>query len=653
MRLSQFESYIDRINLVIFSVLAIGTPLAFTSITRSVFEVNKMLVMRYATIALMLCWFFRLIVLAANRIQSTRPSVGWGWLRWEKIGLDLFLLLFFIFNILSTVFSQNVRLSVIGSYDRWEGIIMALNYFFLLVMTVKTMRSRFQVRWLVFFLIVATALSGVYGVFQSLGIDFLTWSADPTFRVFACINNPVHYCAYMAMNVPLCVALLMYVCHRFPGANKWQYKVGMVLFNALIFYAQYLSFSRATWVGFVLAMPFFYLFLFRLIGIHRPRLMVLDALSVLVGLFVFSLYYVFEFHLVAPMVGILFFVLCLMCVGLWALVYRLYEGETTRISLSWVGAVGLVLMALYVGAVYKGEFSGYKQLLWVAFQCGCIAIPLLLTRYFSVSFSRFVLRLFVVMFFFRLQYVVLSLSSVLLEMCLMGGVFYLLFSDQNQDGRDEKRWSFAVMVSFFLVVLLPALPNLLSSLVPASKADKPTELLAMDNVRGRVKGLSVAETGSARVSMWKSAVQWSLDYWLVGSGLDTIKYMYPIYRRSDYGILEGGHNFTPDRLHNEYLNNLTTRGTLATLVYYGGIILGWLLLVLKALPRLSRSPYRFFSLALMTGGLIYLGQVMFNFGVVATLVLFYLCVGASWAISIYPDFESDDSDTNAHVKTPS
>ncbi|NDD67326.1 O-antigen ligase domain-containing protein, partial [bacterium] len=438
----------------------------------------------------------------------------------------------------------------------------------------------------------------------------------------------------------LCVALLMYVCHRFPGSSRWGYKVGTVLFCALIFYAQYLSFSRATWVGFVLAMPFFYLFLFRLIPLHRPRLMLADSLSALLGLFVFSLYYVFEFHKMAPMVGILFFVVCVSCLTVWWVATRLYEGESL-----------LALLSLYVGAVYKGEWTGMKQLALVAIQTIAILVPLVLTRYFSVSFRRFVLRLFVILAFFKLQYMVLSFSNVWGELCVIGGVFYLLFSDPNEEGREQKRWSFAVLASFFLVVLLPALPGLLASLSPPDPKDKTTELLAMDNVRGRVKGLK-ADSGSARVSMWKSSVQWTLDHWWLGTGLDTIKYMYPIYRRSDYGILEGGHNFTPDRLHNEYLNNFATRGVLATFIYYGGIILGWLLLVLKALPRLSRSPYRFFSLALMTGGLIYLGQVMFNFGVVATMVLFYLCVGASWAISIYPDFECSDQDpSSSHDKT--
>jgi O-antigen ligase len=149
--------------------------------------------------------------------------------------------------------------------------------------------------------------------------------------------------------------------------------------------------------------------------------------------------------------------------------------------------------------------------------------------------------------------------------------------------------------------------------------------------------------GSARTSMWKSSFPWIKDYWLIGSGLDTVKYMYPDYRRSEYGILEGGHNFTPDRLHNEYLNNLATRGVLASLVYYLGIIVGWYLIVVRGYFRFGNNPYRYLLAGCVTGATIYLGQVMFNFGVVATMVLFYVLMGLGWALVLHPDFLKEKS----------
>ena len=142
----------------------------------------------------------------------------------------------------------------------------------------------------------------------------------------------------------------------------------------------------------------------------------------------------------------------------------------------------------------------------------------------------------------------------------------------------------------------------------------------------------------ARTSMWKSSLPWIKDHIVIGSGLDTIKYMYPKYRRPEYGILEGGHNYTPDRLHNEYLNTLATKGFLGFVVYYIGLIGGWFWIILNGFYKQSDNPNRYFLSGAMAGVLVYLGQVLFNFGVVATLVLFYVLMGIGIAMVKHPDF---------------
>ena len=78
---------------------------------------------------------------------------------------------------------------------------------------------------------------------------------------------------------------------------------------------------------------------------------------------------------------------------------------------------------------------------------------------------------------------------------------------------------------------------------------------------------------------------------------------------------------------NEYLNTLVTRGIVGFIVYYVFIIGGWFYLMLKLFNKYYYEEHRFFILALMSGALIYLIQVLFNFGVVATLYVFYLILG--------------------------
>ena len=108
-----------------------------------------------------------------------------------------------------------------------------------------------------------------------------------------------------------------------------------------------------------------------------------------------------------------------------------------------------------------------------------------------------------------------------------------------------------------------------------------------------MKNLASNAKSNARIYMWLSVPPWIMDYPLFGSGPDTIRYLYPKYRHPEYGIHEGGHNFTPDRLHNEYLNTLVTKGIVGFTIKYifflaDGTILCFVFL--KNINRLKNSP---------------------------------------------------------------
>lgn len=163
------------------------------------------------------------------------------------------------------------------------------------------------------------------------------------------------------------------------------------------------------------------------------------------------------------------------------------------------------------------------------------------------------------------------------------------------------------------------------------KTEKSTQLL-INASQNKIKSYeNVAIKGTARTSMWKSALPWFMDHILIGSGLDTIKYYYPKYRRPEYGKLEGGHNYTPDRLHNEYLNTLATKGLLGFVIHYI-VFIGFIFASLILYIHDESVKNRFLIIGLLGGALVYLGQVLFNFGVVATLVYFYLFLGLAYGL---------------------
>ncbi len=641
MKNQHIETRFDLYFLVLFIILAIGIPLVFTSLTRSVFEVNKMLLLRIVTILMLGGWIVRSTLRHARGDTGTGKSIAFGALRWDRIGLELPIGLFVGMNLISTIFSQNPRLSVIGAYDRWEGIFTVLGYVLLLVMSAKLVRMRYQLKWIVFALIVPAALSGIYGIAQSLGYDFMQWSVDPTKRVFACINNPVHFCAYMGMMVPLGISALLYLNRDGKRALFSWVNAAMLVMIGIIYYGMYLSFSRATWFGFALSMPVFFLVILGLMRTDSIKRFLPDFFVTLVGIIAFYMYYIFGFHEKSIWVAIGIGVISALALAHSVWVNRDVSDGSGRSWRSQILRMVFGTFAIFFAFVYPWSDLSFS-VAW-ALRLMCIGLVALTVYNPSKAVSDYFARLVVLVLFATLQFVAISFTNISLFTILLGVFYWTTLRGNQLLLRQNKRLIFLIMIAFALFTAVPAIPSLYQSTFQAQATGVDDGLGAVENVQSKLDAYKKdAQNGSARVSMWKSSIPWIKKYWLIGSGLDTIKYMYPDFRRSDYGILEGGHNFTPDRLHNEYLNNFATRGIFATLLYYFGVILGWYILVLRGIVKLHRSPLKYFVMAFMTGVTVYLGQVLFNFGVVATLALFYLFMGLAWAMVVHGDFEQEE-----------
>ncbi|MGE4170069.1 MAG: O-antigen ligase family protein [Candidatus Margulisiibacteriota bacterium] len=634
MKLSRFIRFFDIAFLVLLCVLCIGTPLLFTSLTRSVFEVNKLLLLRLDILLVYALWLFRYLLLKDNgQDHSQAESYSVFGLRWKKIGLEIPFVIWLIFNLISTVFSQNIYIAIIGAYDRWEGIITIFNYAALVFMFAKLIKDRVQLQWVLWSLIVPAVLSAIYGIFQSLGVDFMNWSVDPTKRVFACINNPVHFCAYMGMLVPVSLGFLLLLSKKKAEAkNKLKYQIGQVFLivsTILIYYAQFLSFSRATWIGFVVSMPVFYLLVTDTFNQTSKKRFFSEFWFFSIAMFTFYLIDIFKVAkksmvLLAPL---------LLVIGAY-LVYQFFLVVKTDRLKNGLMATGL-LAAIVVGYIISPTV--YAPYLAVA----TTGLILAFAWKGPEALKQFFIPLFLVLLFSKLMYVVVSLSAFFECGVLALAYGWIGLKRRTTLLKEQKYILFLFLLIFSCVIFIPGLPAKIASFSNQKPVD---ELDALVNVNHRVKAYDVSSETNPRVSMWKSAIPWVRDYWLLGSGPDTIKYMYPVYRRTEYGILEGGHNFTPDRLHNEYINTLATRGVTGFLIYYLGIILGWYILVLKGFFDFKHNPNRFILAGLISGAGIYLGQVIFNFGVVATLVLFYTLIGLGIAVAKNPTMTQGDAE---------
>ena len=67
--------------------------------------------------------------------------------------------------------------------------------------------------------------------------------------------------------------------------------------------------------------------------------------------------------------------------------------------------------------------------------------------------------------------------------------------------------------------------------------------------------------------------------------------------------------------------------------FFISLILSWLIINLKGIYKQQKTPNQYLIAGCLSGSFIYLGQVLFNFGVVATLVFFYILMALGTALS--------------------
>ncbi|MDR2430917.1 MAG: O-antigen ligase family protein [Candidatus Margulisbacteria bacterium] len=583
-----------------FLNIAVGTPIIFTSLTRSVFEVSKLLNVRIALIWIVTVALIRAI-LKKEKLQFIKTPLNWP------------LLAFAVVNIFSAVFSSNHYIALLGAYDRWEGLITELNYILLVFFYVNYVRDRKTIFWILGSLVIGATLSAVYGVFQSAGMDFMRWSVDPQSRVFGCINNPVHYAPYVIMHIPLIIGLLFYYLRKFNITalkNLGNYRhiffllIGLSAILLMHFVGNFLSFGRATWIGFSLAIT---MCLAVLLARDNKNIW-LDVGFIGCGCFLFNAWYVFKIYayhkillvllLAASVIYLLYILFILLRKGDWLklLMFSLavmYGGflQFTSVDLNVIAAVALIILLLNI---------------WIWFN-------------FTGAPARLILNI--------------------------------------------------VLVGLLAVIVIPSGPNLYASnLIKSTLArqgvrnlnDPDTASLVMAEVNRlhaekKISAQSVnvffrtqtyAEAfnkGTARTSMWKTGSYMWRDSPMLGQGPGMIKEMYPKYRRADYGVLEGGHQFTPDKLHNDYVNMLATRGILGFIVYYLWLLPAGFFIILRKLWKEGFTAGNYVLAGLFSGTFVYLGQVLFNFGVVATRVIFYEFFCLAICIALYDPFREKNS----------
>lgn len=232
----------DKVAAYCLYVLVAAVPLAFIYQTYDIFELTKVTVLRLVTLVLLGAWAG--IVYRDRRLNIARTPLDW------------FVVAYLGVMALATVFSRNPRLSLLGEYGRFEGLLTIGNYALVFLLAGTLIRNnRFIkdtsafIKNLMLTAVGAAALVSVYGIAQRFGLDFLTWSSAGTdvTRSFSTLGNPIYVAAYTTVMLSVAVALFV-VEHDI----RWRIFLGTAA--TLIATCLIMTYSRAGWAGAIVAL---------------------------------------------------------------------------------------------------------------------------------------------------------------------------------------------------------------------------------------------------------------------------------------------------------------------------------------------------------------------------------------------------------------
>jgi O-antigen ligase len=207
---------------------------------------------------------------------------------------------------------------------------------------------------------------------------------------------------------------------------------------------------------------------------------------------------------------------------------------------------------------------------------------------------------------------------------LVAGVIVVIVKKGNYIKTTVKRLPFRVTV-LLLILLIAA--GFISG-----------EIQGFPLVQRTIGTVAFIQQGNVpdRLSWWASTLEMIWERPILGFGLSTYRDVYNAYRRTDYRAPGPGDMqdlITPEAAHNEYLNMAATQGLVGL-----GVFLAMVFFVIWGLERmtiLEKKPDRNMLLALGINKLllVYLIQVFVSFGVITTLVYFYVFLGLGAALA--------------------
>lgn len=234
-----------------FYLLFALVPLLLTPWNYELFEYNKMMAVYAITVVIGVSWIIKMIHEKEIRIARTP--------------LDIPIALFFLSQLVSTIFSMDPHVSWFGYYSRFNGGMLSIISYIVLYYAFVTNRDVWPaskqkntsaLATLLKLALATGAVIAFYGVLERMGIDKNLWVQDVQNRVFSTLGQPNWLAAYLVGLFPLTLAFIL------PKARlTWRFVAALCL-PTLFFITLLFTRSRSGLLGFVAADAVFWGILF-------------------------------------------------------------------------------------------------------------------------------------------------------------------------------------------------------------------------------------------------------------------------------------------------------------------------------------------------------------------------------------------------------
>jgi len=159
-----------------------------------------MLLIYLMTVLIAGCWLARMVVEKKVVFQKT-------FLFWP-------LVLFFISQLLSTIFSIDRHTSIFGYYSRPHGGLLSTICYLILYWALVSNAKKEWVEKIINIVLISGVLMAVYGVAEHFGIDKDFWVQDVQRRVFSTLGQPNWLAAYLNILLMLVLGRILSSKHR-------------------------------------------------------------------------------------------------------------------------------------------------------------------------------------------------------------------------------------------------------------------------------------------------------------------------------------------------------------------------------------------------------------------------------------------------------